>query len=78
MEQTSEILIWVVCDTCPCYYSNENSEGCNLGYEIKFLYNKSLDREGHRICYASNCCELIEIRTKTKIIKPEIFENMRE
>ena len=78
MEQTSKIPIWVVCDTCPCFYSNEASDGCDLGYETVFLYNKSLDSKGRRITEASKCCELIEIRTKTKIIKPEIFENMGE
>ena len=78
MAQTSKRPVWVVCDTCPCFYSNEDSEGCSLGCETVFLYNKSLDRKGRRISYASKCCELIEIRTKTKSIKPEIFYNIGE
>ena len=81
---------WVKCSGCPCLNSDYESGGsCNLGYDTDLHW---FDKKGNRVgntegrnhlnkdvdlFYASTNCELVEIVTRFKVIKPVLFSKYR-
>lgn len=58
-------------DFCPCFVGFDDGYSCNLGFDVFWSYNNDV---GDWIVYSNNCT-LIEIKTESKTIKPEIYND---